>query len=97
MTSSMSAVMVMAKKDKPDLQTGFYDEKCWSNISRPEGIWAYAKGRTLAEKAAWDFQQSLPKEERFELVTICPSMVVGPALVRGGFAGFAIPRFFDGS
>jgi len=97
-TSSMAAVMAMAQQDKPDFSTGFYDEKCWSNPSRPEGIWAYSKGKTLAEKAAWDFQQSLPEEERFELVTICPSFVVGPALIPGGFAGSnAIARYFDGS
>lgn len=48
-------------------------------------MWTYYKSKTLAEKAAWEFQQSLPEEERFELVTICPSYVVGPSLIPGGF------------
>ena len=41
--------------------------------------------KTLAEKEAWDYQASLPENERFELVTILPSLVVGEAFVGAGF------------
>lgn len=34
-TSSMAAVVAMADADKPDPETGNYDEKCWSNPDRP--------------------------------------------------------------
>ena len=52
----------------------------WSNPDRPEGLGAYFKSKTLAEKAAWDFQAALPEAERFEIATICPGFVMGPPL-----------------
>ena len=45
---------------------------------------AYAMSKTLAEKAAWDFQASLPEAERFEIVTILPCFVMGPTFIPGG-------------
>ena len=56
------------------------------------------KSKTLAEKAAWDYQKSLPEAERFEIVCVNPCFVEGPTLIPGGFtsAGF-IAGFFDGS
>jgi len=41
--------------------------------------------KTLAEKAAWDFQKELPEAERFELVCINPCLVVGQSFVGSGF------------
>jgi len=46
----------------------------------------YTKSKTLAEKAAWDFLEKLPENERFELVAINPGFVMGPALVKGTFS-----------
>jgi len=46
---------------------------------------AYEKSKTLAEKAAWDFVKALPESERFELVTINPSYILGPSLVNTDF------------
>jgi len=40
----------------------------------------YPKSKLLAEKAAWDFVANLPEAERFELVTILPSKILGPAI-----------------
>lgn len=54
-TSSVAAVKAMAAKDKPDPQTGFYDEKCWGDPNCKVGMWTYYKSKILAEKAAWDF------------------------------------------
>jgi dihydroflavonol-4-reductase len=34
----------------------------------------------LAEKAAWDFVKNLPNDEKFEVVTINPGLVLGPNL-----------------
>lgn len=97
-TSSVASVVGMADADKPDLDTGFYDESCWSNPDRPQGMSAYPKSKTLAEKAAWDFQRDLPEAERFEIVTVNPCFVQGPSLIAGGFtsAGY-IEKFFNGS
>jgi nucleoside-diphosphate-sugar epimerase len=40
----------------------------------------------LAERAAWEFHNSLPEAERFELVLCLPSLVLGPNLVPGDFS-----------
>jgi len=39
----------------------------------------------MAERAAWDYLKSLPEEERFELVCICPGLVLGPNLNKAHF------------
>jgi dihydroflavonol-4-reductase len=83
-TSSCAAICAMASTDKPDPDTGCYDESCWSNPSRPEGMGAYLKSKTLAEKAAWDFvneHNAKSGTQRLELVTICPTLVEGPSLI----------------
>ena len=82
-TSSVAAVMELAPADKP--LDGVYNETMWSN---PIGdhIKAYSKSKTLAEQAAWDFQKNLPANERFEIVTINPGLIMGPAFVDAGFS-----------
>jgi dihydroflavonol-4-reductase len=49
-------------------------------------VGAYEKSKTLAEKAAWDYLHGLPESERFELVTINPSLILGPSLITGDFS-----------
>ena len=78
-TSSCAAIMCCAKADRPAAGSA-YDETYWSNVNRPEGMGAYLKSKTLAEKAAWDFQAALPEDQRFEVATINPSFVMGPPL-----------------
>jgi hypothetical protein len=46
---------------------------------------AYEKSKTLAEKAAWEFVNSLPEIDKFELVIINPSLILGPNFVIGDF------------
>jgi nucleoside-diphosphate-sugar epimerase len=94
-TSGLASIKYMASKDKPDLETGFYDETCWSNPERPEGMAGFAKAKTQAERAAWDFQKSLTSDKRFDIVTICPAFVMGPTLIPGGFtsANFMLSHF----
>jgi len=58
----------------------------------------YVKSKTLAEKAAWDFQKGLPDDKKFEIVTINPCLVEGPTLIPGGFTSAnMLLRFFNGS
>jgi dihydroflavonol-4-reductase len=46
--------------------SGIYDEMAWSEINSPIG--AYAKSKTLAERAAWD----LVRDGEMELVRLIP-------------------------
>jgi len=51
----------------------------------------------LAEKAAWDFVEKLPADEKFELVCINPGLVLGPNLNGGNFSsGDIISQFLLG-
>lgn len=55
-----------------------FTEADWSIVNNKE---AYVKSKTLAEKAAWDFQKNLTDDQnKFELATINPSVVLGPML-----------------
>lgn len=69
LTSSMVAVINEAK--------GFpQDESDWCNTDLPTTT-PYAKSKTLAERAAWDFVDKTPG---LQLTTINPSLVLGPLL-----------------
>lgn len=83
MTSSISAI------SKPNgLHSDPYDDTAppltgadWTNLEvDPTHISAYAAAKTTAERRAWEFTQALSDQERFELVCINPSIVVGPVL-----------------
>jgi nucleoside-diphosphate-sugar epimerase len=67
-TSSIAAVIYKRKENEKEI----YDEEDWSDI---DACPPYEKSKLLAEKAAWDFIDSLPVEERFELVVLNPSLV----------------------
>lgn len=74
-TSTMAAV----HGEVDDTGDREFDENDWTDTEW-KGLEAYAKSKTLAEKAAWDFVNTLPEGKRFELVTINPSLVLGPVL-----------------
>ena len=44
----------------------------------------------MAERAAWDFVKALPEEEKFELTTINPVLVVGPSLCGPGYSSLKV-------
>jgi len=72
-TSSMAAVSDCFEPGK------IYDENDWNETSSlTRNPYYYSK--VLAEKAAYEFVNNLPEEQRFELVTINPFLVMGPAL-----------------
>ena len=50
----------------------------------------YLESKTLAEKAAWEFLEKLPEGERFELVTVNPCLIMGPAHQTEAFTSGAI-------
>ena len=58
-----------------------YTDSDWTVVDSKEyPIGAYVKSKTLAEKAAWEFLESLPAEKKFELSTVNPTLVQGPML-----------------
>jgi dihydroflavonol-4-reductase len=94
-TSSCAAVTDCAPEARPDVFT----EENWSDPEQQRRNSYYSLSKTLAEKAAWDFVKSLPEKERFELVTINPSLVVGkPLHTHAGFSsGEVITKLFTGA
>ena len=54
----------------------------WSDEDRPGGMVDYALSKTLAEKAAWDYQVS--QSNPFEMVMINPVLILGPSITAGG-------------
>ncbi|MFF2392054.1 NAD-dependent epimerase/dehydratase family protein [Nocardia sp. NPDC058114] len=71
LTSSVAAVAY--GHDTDEVRT----EDDWSVVER---IPAYQKSKTLAERAAWDFVESLPAASGLELVVVNPGMILGPLL-----------------
>jgi dihydroflavonol-4-reductase len=74
LTSSIAAVVFGTPREG----TNVFDEASWSDTSKDIG--AYEKSKTLAERAAWDFVESLPEGSKLELVTVNPGFVFGPTL-----------------
>ncbi len=71
LTSSFAAVGY----GHPD-QAAPFDETSWTNLAGP-GVSAYAKSKTIAERAAWDF---IGKDGGPELAVVNPVGVFGPVL-----------------
>ncbi|MFD4640079.1 SDR family oxidoreductase [Lentzea sp. NPDC058436] len=71
LTSSISAIRMRADRHDPRVHT----EADWSDVDH---CGAYAKSKTLAERAAWKFVEELPPAQRFELVVVNPGSVIGP-------------------
>eukprot|EP00961_Rhodomonas_salina_P151343 2037313-Rhodomonas_salina.2 len=93
-TSSCAAILCPAKADQP-VPPAMYDETFWSNPDRPEGLMDYMASKTLAEKAAWDYQKANPG---FDVVTINPTFVMGPSPCAGdGFSVNFIKAIMNGS
>jgi nucleoside-diphosphate-sugar epimerase len=54
-----------------------FNEDDWANL---DNLTAYEKSKTLAEHAAWDYVSTLSEDQKFELATINPGLVLGPIL-----------------
>lgn len=90
LTSSIAAVQSIGKSAKK-----FYTEEDWADLSNAT---PYYKSKAMAEKAAWNYYYSLPKESRFKLTTILPGVILGPALVTTDFAsGEIVKQLLTGS
>ncbi|CAE7160408.1 unnamed protein product [Rhizoctonia solani] len=78
-TSSFASIVDLSKGNRPGY---VYSEKDWNPITYEESqknpVSGYYGSKKLAEKAAWDFVET--EKPTFELTTLCPPMVYGPAL-----------------
>lgn len=77
-TSSVAAIMSCKNAAKKE-----YTEADWPVI---ETVPAYNKSKTMAERAAWDYYNSLDPKTRFKLTTINPGYIFGPSIVNTDFA-----------
>ncbi len=75
LTSSMAAIGYGWGKNRPEPLT----EEHWSNPDELKDNTPYARSKTIAEKAAWDFVNSA-EGEGLELAVINPVGVLGPLL-----------------
>mmetsp|Transcript_25143 Transcript_25143/g.31542 ORF Transcript_25143/g.31542 Transcript_25143/m.31542 type:complete len:247 (-) Transcript_25143:88-828(-) len=73
-TSSIATLIYPLEKP-----AGPITESIWSSLDNPK-MGVYPRSKLLAEKAAWDFHSALPCEEKFDLITLLPSKILGPAL-----------------
>ncbi len=73
MTSSVAAVFYGRPRDH------VFSEQDWSDATSKH-IGAYEKSKTLAERAAWDYMDSLGERASMDLVVINPGLVLGPLL-----------------
>jgi len=88
LTSSFAAVGYGHRE-----QAAPFDETSWTNL-RGEGLTAYVKSKTIAERAAWDFV----KEGGPELAVVNPVGVFGPILGPDTSTSVVIvQRMLDGS
>jgi dihydroflavonol-4-reductase len=71
LTSSVTAVTIGPDRYSDTVRT----EADWSD---PDLCPAYAKSKTLAERAAWNFIDGLPAGHRLELSVVNPGFVLGP-------------------
>ena len=86
LTSSVAAIYGNAV-DANQIPDKTFNEEMWNYSSRPDdGEYSYSK--TQAEKEAWNLNE---RQNRWKLVTINPSFVVGPAL--NPYANFESKKF----
>ena len=70
-----SAAAVLSGHEREDR---VFNESDWTDINKTD--FAYAKSKTLAEQAAWEFIRSAQNKNGMELVSVNPSNVFGPVL-----------------
>jgi dihydroflavonol-4-reductase len=85
-TSSLAAIASLGPKQKE-----LWTEDDWNDI---ETAPPYEKSKTLAEKAAWEYYDQLPADNRFKLTAINPTLILGPSIIKTDFtSGELIKQF----
>jgi dihydroflavonol-4-reductase len=79
----------------PEPPGGVYTESDWSDATSPETP-PYARSKTIAERAAWDFMQT--SSGAMTLAVVNPTVVIGPLLGKDpSFSFQSISRLLEGS
>jgi len=73
LTSSISAIIYGNDRSRT------FTEEDWSNLAG-ERIGAYDKSKTIAERAAWQYMESVKATSSMQLAVINPGLVLGPLL-----------------
>ena len=91
LTSSLAATLYPTgdPRDPLDAHAPPIDESCWTPTDQWERLGSYHCSKAAAERAAWDFVEARG-EHCFELVTINPSVVIGPLLTPSVRASIAL-------
>lgn len=90
MTSSVAAIQYGV-----DRGVHHFDESHWTNLAHPD-VYAYPKSKTIAERAARDWMAA--EGGALELVTINPSVVLGPLMSRDFSTSIElVKKLLDGS
>ena len=85
LTSSMVSMLENADKSIK------VDSESWTNV-KAKNISAYAKSKTLAEQASWDFINAQQDTPKMELAVVNPGPVFGPSL-SGDLTGASMGMF----
>uniref|UniRef100_A0A914XAV0 NAD-dependent epimerase/dehydratase domain-containing protein n=1 Tax=Plectus sambesii TaxID=2011161 RepID=A0A914XAV0_9BILA len=88
LTSSCSAV-----NDGYKESGRVFTEEDWTNLENPTVV-NYARSKTLAERAAWDYYYNMKDGNRFELTVLNPTLVVGPILSENDTGSLTIIKRF---
>lgn len=84
MTSSCASI---ERFPRDKTQHILLNESHWTD---PAICTPYYKSKVMAEKAAWDFIDKLPENEKIGLTSINPYLILGPALCKGDFTSAKI-------
>ena len=91
MTSSFAAIGSGSKTKTT------FDDNDWTDLDNLD-LNPYNISKTKAEMALWDYIQSLDEDQKIEVCTINPTVVIGPSLSHDvGGSNLAISKLLDGS
>jgi dihydroflavonol-4-reductase len=89
LTSSLSAIVYGNDRSR------LFTEADWSNLDG-DRIGAYDKSKTIAERAAWDYMESVKGTSSMQLAVVNPGLVLGPLLSSDwGTSGEMVKRIME--
>jgi dihydroflavonol-4-reductase len=89
LTSSLSAIVYGNDRSR------VFTEAEWSNLQGPR-VGAYDKSKTIAERAAWDYMDTIRDSSSMELTVVNPGLVLGPLLSGDwGTSGEVVKRILE--
>ncbi|OBJ50935.1 diaminohydroxyphosphoribosylaminopyrimidine deaminase [Mycobacterium sp. 1423905.2] len=94
LTSSVVAIYGDARESQ-DVPHGVFTEEHWNTTSSADHQ-PYPYSKTVAEREAWRYQR---QQERWDMVTIHPGMVLGPSMTTGSDSASlsTMKQFSDGT